>query len=98
MLAAFTVLTFVSGNDNTDYTTGPATNPEGLNVYFDSASASSIPLGATDTEFTITVSRNKTDKAISVPLIISEVNTHYLTYLIRSLLLPVERVRILRLK
>lgn len=76
VLAGVTTIILASCGDDNDYTPGATTNSEGLNVYFDPANNSSLALGPTDTEFKITISRNKADKAISVPLSISEVNTH----------------------
>jgi len=79
VLAGATALTFASCGDDNDYTPGAATNTEEINVYFDPANNSSLALGPDDSEFTITISRNKADKAISVPLSVSEVNAHLFT-------------------
>lgn len=79
VLAGVTAFTFASCSDDDDYAPGAATNPDGLNVYFDATNNSAVSLGPNDTEFTFTVSRNKTDKAVTVPFSVSEVNAHLFT-------------------
>lgn len=80
MLVGAAALTFAScSDDDDDYAPGAATNAEGINVYFDSANKSAQAIGPTDTEFTLTLQRNKADKAISVPLSVSEVNADLFT-------------------
>lgn len=64
LLAGVFVLTACSDDDS--FTPGPATNADGLNVYFDSDK--DIVLEATATSFEFTVSRNIDNGAITVPL------------------------------
>ena len=60
--------TLLSGCSDEDYTPGEASNASGLNVYFESPVNAEVALGPNDTEFTVTVGRNQTDTALSVPL------------------------------
>ncbi|WP_321334732.1 hypothetical protein [uncultured Bacteroides sp.] len=73
VLAGITVFTLTACGDDDNYSPGEVTNEEGLNVYFEASNNSSPVLGPTDTEFTLTVSRNKKGSAISVPLEVSKV-------------------------
>lgn len=59
---------FLSGCSDDDYTPGEASNASGINVYFESPTNAEVALGPNDAEFTVTVGRNQTDNALSVPL------------------------------
>ncbi len=58
----------LSGCSDDEYTPGEASNANGINVYFESPVSAEVALGPDDTAFTITVGRNQTDGALSVPL------------------------------
>ena len=58
----------LSGCSEDDYTPGEASNANGINVYFESPVGAEVSIGPDDTAFTITVGRNQTDGALSVPL------------------------------
>lgn len=58
----------LSGCSDDEYTPGEASNASGINVYFESPVSAEVALGPDDTAFTITVGRNQTDGALSVPL------------------------------
>lgn len=70
--ALFTGILFasalLSGCSEEDYTPGEASNANGINVYFESPVGAEVAIGPDDTAFTITVGRNQTDEALSVPL------------------------------
>lgn len=74
MLVAVATFMLTSCSDD-DYAPGIITNAEGLNVFFDASNESAVILGPTTNEFSIVVSRNKTDKAVSVPLTVSDLNS-----------------------
>lgn len=74
MLVACTLcIAFTACSDDDDYTAGALSNTEGYNVYFAAENTSGVVLGLSDMEFTVTVSRSKTDVAENVPLTTSTV-------------------------
>ena len=65
LLAVSTMLT-ACGDDDDNYAVGEPTNADALNVYFEADQ--SIVMASTATSFDFTVSRNKDNGAITVPL------------------------------
>lgn len=71
LLGLVAALGLTACSEDEDYTPGAPRTENAAEVNFE-ANPGSISLGAADTEFTLTVSREKTEGALSVPLIASQ--------------------------
>lgn len=74
LLAAVT-LSLTSCESDDDFTPGDPTPASSVGAYFNSSNSSSIVLTPEESSFTLTVSRAKTDEAVTVPLVVEKVDT-----------------------